>query len=224
MDNILNERVRQLIKEILLDYAKVFGVFLAISLLSILILIFLPTSTTEITIGIISFGAFIIVMFIAGIVSGAELPAHIRTGIARNEYFKANLISAIIISVILMPISFILDFVLRDFRNVLYNSISDNLLGFTMHILLLILFYLIGYFIAMIFLHFGWFIGVIVIVSTLAITGIVSWSSGLIIMLPSALNETNSIVSLIAPEILGPTLITLAVLLASVVYYLVKVK
>jgi len=235
MDNILNVRVKQLIKEVLVDYAKVFCMLFSIALFASLILIgFLTivvhasvydTIGTNVVIEIIGFAGFIFVMFISGIVSGAELPMYVRLGIARNEYFKANLIGAIIVSIILMPIPFLADWLLSlvvSSRNVIAHSISDNLLGFAMHVLLLILFYLTGHFIAVVFQRFGWFVGVIVIILILTTSGMISWGAGIITMIPNALAGYNSFANLVAPELLGPILITISVVLASVVYLFVK--
>ena len=248
MNNILNPRVQRLIKDDLWDYAKAFGIFFAISfiVITVLVIVFSMTNivvaiegvdiegvqyaASEITnflntsniFNVINLFGLMIMMFISGIVAGAELPMHVRQGIARNEYFKATLIGAIIVSIIIIPLALVANsFITLISENVMVGLNGDSLLTIIMYILWLIVVYLIGYFIVMIYQRFGWMVGVLVTVVVLVMFGVISWGSGAIIVFPRFLVGESNLLGL-APELLGPALVIAATILASGVYMLVK--
>lgn len=256
MNNILNVRVKKLIKDNLLEYAKHFGGFLAVililatvfSMINIEVVIgsayvegfeYVASEITNFLNGTSSFASFnffgfIIIMLIAGIVAGAELSMYVRQGIARNEYFKATLIGAIIVSVTLIPFASIANRLINlitGSESVIYSLRNGNLLTIAIHILSFIVFFLGGYLISMTYQRFGWFLGIIITIFALLITGVVSWNFGfwnseVIIILPIeaffTAGEHNGLVGLVAPELLGSILVTVSVILASGIYALVK--
>ena len=246
MDHILNARVKRLIKDDLIAYAKFFGVFFAIiALISLIFVALLPIIisldpevselTSEITVSAIGFGSFILIMTISGIVTGAELPMNVRRGVARDEYFKATLIAAISISVILTPISFIANRLISlivssslGSGNVVNNLWTDNLLTFVMYVLLFIVCHLLGYFIAMIWQRFGWVVGVVCVIIILGALGIVNLGFGtnrILVIFPVIFTTDITdgyLIDSAVPELLGPILVMISVFLASSSYVLMK--
>ena len=241
MDNILNARVKRLIKDDLIAYTKFFGVFFAIiALTSLIFAALLPILvsldpevseiTSEITVGAIGFGSFILMMAISGIVTGAELPMNVRRGVARDEYFKATLIAAISISVILTPISFLanrLISIIVSSGNVVNNLRTENILTFVMYVLLFIVCHLLGYFIAMIWQRFGWVVGITCAILIFGILGIVNLGLDIgrvIIIFPIIFTDGayDYLIESAVPELLGPVLVLIAVFLASSSYILMK--
>jgi len=248
MNEFLNPRIQKLIKDDLRDYAKAFGIFFAIALIIVVVLTILFSMiniestvaainiediqdvASEITnflnttniFNIINLIGLMVMMFISGIVVGAELPMHVRQGVARNEYFKATLVGAIIVSIALLPLSLIGNaFInLLTGSGMIYNLRTDSLLTMVMYILWFIVFYLIGYLIAMTYQRFGWVIGAITMLTGLAVVGVIGWSSGVIIVLP--ILPIEEFTELIAPELLGPILVAISAILASGVYVLAK--
>lgn len=229
MNDILNPRVNKLIKDDLLTYAKMFGGFLAgiLILLSVLSMINIgPTDVDGYNFGL----SLIIIMFIAGIVAGAELSMYVRQGISRIEYFKATLIVAIIVSVMIIPFALIANRLINwitGSESLIYSVRYDNLLSLVIHILSFIVFFLGGYLISMIYQRFGWFLGLIITIFVLLATGVVSWNfcfwnSDAIIRFLSTLIGYDDLVGFFAPELLGPILVTVSVILASSVYALMK--
>lgn len=229
MNDILNPRVNKMIKDDLLTYAKMFGGFFAgiLILVSVLSMINIgPADVDGYNFGL----SLIIIMFIVGIVGGAELSVYVRQGISRIEYFKATLIGGIIASVILIPFVSLANRLINlitGSESLIYSVRYDNLLSLVMHILSFIVFFLGGYLISMIYQRFGWFVGLIITIFVLLATGVVSWNfdfwnSEAIVMFLSTLIEHDDLVGFFVPELLGPILVTVSVILASSVYALMK--
>jgi hypothetical protein len=244
MNNILNPRVKKLIKDELLDYAK--GGFLFFVIIAIMLAVIEFTvidfnvnsriidtdmipdvlAMSQYFFSVSMINGFSLVMLIAGIVAGAELAIHVRQGVARNEYFKATLIGAIIVSIIYIPFALLL----FQLVNLIVGSGSVvydiSLIVLFMYMLLFIMFYLIGYLIAMIYQRFGWIVGVMITLFALVLFGVISRNSDLFIMIPEFLffvgNQTHSLVDFVAPELLGPILVMVSVVLASGSYVLMK--
>ena len=233
MNNTLNPRIKRLIKESLLDYAKVLGVFFSIGLIIGLILLALLTMAfitdepfaVDISFIMIGLSSLVVTMFIAGVVTGAELPMHVRQGVARNEYFKATFIAAVMVSTLLLPVNWLIR-VIADGVNVTDSLRSDYLLILVIYALIFMTAYLLGHFIAMVYQRFGWMIGVCVTILILMVLGVISWHSNTIILIPDLLpliyEGYDSITYLIAPELLGPILIIILVILAKGTYAFVK--
>ena len=236
MNNTLNSRVKRLIKEDLLEYAKIISIVFGSGMLIGTIILSLLFSITgdnsiilEFSFGIINLTGFAVFMFIAGIVGGAELPAYVRYGIARGEYFTATIIGAIIVSILLLPLLLLIDQIISSIlglENIISTVRNGDLLTLAMYVLTFIVVYLAGFFIAMIFGRFGWVIGVMMTIILLITLGGIGWSSGLVVRISDMLlfmdNGYTSITQLIAPELLGPILVTIAVILASGIYTLVR--
>jgi len=253
IENILNSRVKRQIKDVLVDYAKYLGGFFVVSLIVITLLRVVLSminigaaleaadlDNIEYTVSeiinflddvnifnLLNLFGLTLVMFISGIITGSELPAYVRKGVARNEYFKGTLIGAIIVSIALIPFSLIanqLVNLIAGSENAIHNAYhlgNGDLLITVMYIPFIIAFHLAGYFIAMIYQRFGWLIGVIITVFALLVTGIISWNSRVILIFPIfVVGEYNGLLDI--PELLGPILVTISIILASGIYTLVK--
>ena len=233
MNGTLNSRIKKLIKNDLLVYAKYVGGFFTI-LLVMTVLISTVFTIEAMEIGVFNIFSLMITMLISGIVTGTELPMRVRQGIARNEYFKATMLEAVIISIVLIPLTFAVNQLISSVTgsdSMMYHMShleSNSLLIMVMYILWFIVSFLLGYFIAMIYQRFGWLIGVIVSVFALLVTGIISWDSGIwnsgvIAIFPIfAIGEGRYLVEFFAPELLGPTLVVISVILASGIHALIK--
>ena len=244
MNNTLNTRVKRLIKDDLFEYGKVLLWIFGLMLFSLIINIVLNSEVNiseiagainiqignfELIIEAITLGIYIggvaIFMMIAGITAGYELPQHVRFGIARHEYFKANVVSAIIVSILIIPLGFFINLILTTLvssDSFLYNLINladVGLLTISMYILYFITAFFVGYFIGMVFQRFGWIVGVIFVLILLTITGSLTWR--FIPRIPIRIFSVGDI-SMIAPELLGPTLIVIAFFIAMGTYLLVK--
>jgi len=205
MNNIFNVRVRRLLKNDLLEYAKHFGWFMIIvigsSLLNLAIKFFAGRGFNfDITffgsdfdlreidfsgiVNMISFGGIAIVMFIAGIVGGAELPSYVRLGASRKEYFAATTLGAIIISLVVAPAVLSLNAIinlLAGTENFLYNSLliaNGDIAVLAAQVLMYVALFLTGYSIAMIWQRVGWLFGLIAGFIIVIVTGLFGWGVG----------------------------------------------
>jgi len=204
MNNILNVRVRRLLKDDLLSYTIHFAGFIlvlfAIMLINNILYLFFGFGSPTVNINVnnreldinflrslitfISFGAISMVMFISGIVAGAELPANVRKGIARIEYFTATFLAGIIVSFLISPIFLGINAIINLFVSseaLFYNSLligdgSLPLLG--AQFLIYIAVFLIGYSITMIWQRFGWIVGLAISFIILSTTGIIGFNIG----------------------------------------------
>ena len=204
MSNILNVRVRKLIKDDLLEYGKYllgffvlgFGVPLILSLLfgtrgNIL---FIGFQDVNIDIGdfgrinveglfnFFSFAFFVFFMFIGGIIVGAELPSHVRCGGARGEYFIATIITAVIVSLAYAPVLLLLNMVINLFvssNSAYYNILhigNGELSTLLEQFIMYVAIFLLGYCIPLIWQRVGWLITVSMIVIFVLISGILGWN------------------------------------------------
>jgi len=203
MTNILNVRVRRLLKEDLLDYAKHFAGFMAgiavvllIQYLVYLIIGFdfgITLAGRELDmrelnfsgfLGAISFAGITLVMFIAGIVTSAELPTYVRMGVARKEYFVATLVAAIIVSLLLAPTLLGLNVIINLFVDAelfLYDAFlagGGDFFVLASQALVYIALFLAGYSIAIIWQKVGWFLGLCMGFIIAIGVGFLGWNVG----------------------------------------------
>jgi len=198
MNNILNVRVKRLIKDDLLEYGKHLLGFLGFIVLSILInfilQLFFGSGEIVINIGdvhidlgnpenfnlvglfnMISFGAFVIIMFISGAVVGYELPHYVRMGIARTEYFIATTIAATIVSFLIAPFTLLLNGMINFIvgsNSIFYNGLhmgSGDLLTLGVQFLMYVAVFFLGLLIVAIYQRIGWQIATGLIVALFAI-------------------------------------------------------
>jgi len=203
MNNILNERVRRIVREDLLEYGKYILFFLVLGfvipfLLSqifgtrIVVMDFVD-GAFNIDLGdfgsvnidgvfnFVSFGIFSVFMFIAGITGGVELPQNVRWGVARNDYFTATVISAIIVSLIFAPVMLLFNTIINLFvssGSVFYNFFQIGGGEFPVlvfHFFTYVALFLVGYYIPLVWQRFGWYIWlafIILLVLLIPISGI----------------------------------------------------
>lgn len=228
-NGILNPRVKKLIKDDLLTYAKIFGGFwAAILVIKLAILHIGAVRGYGANLEVVNVGS-IIIMFIAGITTGVELSIYVRQGVARNEYFKAAIIGAIIVSVLLTPFTAIANHLINlmtGSESLTYSLSSNNVLSTAIHMLLFNVFFLGGYLISVVYQRLGWFLGIIITLLVLLTNGIVSWRFEVMSLFPIqefiVVGERDGLVEVVTPVILGPILIIISVILASTIYALVK--
>ena len=204
MSNILNVRVRKLIKQDLFEYGKYILFFLGIGLAVPVILTLIfgrgESGSTSIFIGIgginiytddfgvinvfnfFSFAFFTFFMFIGGIVAGAELPSHVRWGGSRKEYFVSTVISSVIVCLAFAPFLLLLNAIVNLFApsgSAFYNLFYIG--GGDIPILLkqflsYVAIFLFGYCIPLFWQRFGWYIGVAVILAFIFLSGFLSFN------------------------------------------------
>lgn len=187
MHNILNARVRRLIKDDLLEYGKHLLGFLGFLIGFVIIVILLnggipnhfegltinigdsiEFTTDDIGFSFPSFVVFIITMFIAGITAGYELPQSVRAGIARKEYFFATTVAALIVSLLIAPIMLTLNMVVNLFTtsgSLFYNVIyigGGELSTLIKQFLVYIALFLFGFCFRVIWQRVKWRIGIII--------------------------------------------------------------
>lgn len=116
-------------------------------------------------------GAYVIIMFICGIVAGAEIPAGVRQGISRVESFISESISAVIVSLLAGPSLLILNMIFQILPGssmvASYWSFSTLVVQFFMYVAA----FFVGMFIAILWQRIGWLPTVILIVITVLVTG-----------------------------------------------------
>ena len=201
MNNIFNTRVKRLITDDLLEYGKhllwflgfvigilmILNIFVGINVVMIRNIrdfLDINVGVTLIGTGIFSFvsSGFLVFMFISGIVTGYELPQHVRQGIARGEYFIGVTIAAIIVSLLIAPLILLVNMIFNLFvtiEGVFYHlfqmgggEISLLIAQFLMYIAL----FLLGFCIAIIWQRVGWQLGVAFIVLLLMISSFLGWN------------------------------------------------
>jgi len=209
MNNSLNSRITRLIKDDLLDYGKHLLGFLGVLIASLVINIGLNRGIGAIpevlTIDLgnfgefaidfgefamagifntLSFGFFIIIMFISGIVIGYELPQHVRRGVARKEYFIATTIAAVIVSLLIIPLLLLMNMIFNIFANSGSTFLDDGRISMlVMQFLMYIVLFLFGYCIAIIWQRVGWQLGIVTTVVLLSILSFLGWQTGIIFTL-----------------------------------------
>ncbi|MCL2559359.1 MAG: hypothetical protein FWE07_02630 [Turicibacter sp.] len=118
-----------------------------------------------------SFGAATIIMFISGIVAGAEVPAGVRRGISRVESFISESTSALIVSVLIGPfllaVAMILQLLPRATTFIAHWTMGMFLVQFLMYIAA----FFCGMFIAFLWQRIGWLLTMILVVMTVFVTG-----------------------------------------------------
>ena len=191
MNNIFNVRVRRLIKEGLLDYGIHLAWFIGFAILIPLILhiLFGMGGTINIDLGNLgeinierifnfaSFGIIVLIMFIAGIEAGYELPQYVRVGIARKEYFLATTTTAVIVSLLAAPMILLLTLIsnlLVGSEILLYHPLEISILAtqFLMYIAL----FLLGFCGTVLWQKVEWYIAVGITVAFFIITSFVGWN------------------------------------------------
>jgi len=198
MNNIFNVRVRKLIKADLLEYVKYILIFLGLGFAVPVTLSLLfgrsgmigfavggfvidisdfGTINVEGVFNFFSFAAFVLFLFVSGIVTGAELPSHVRWGGSRSEYVISTVASTVIISAAFAPFLLILNMILNlvfSSESIFYNffhigggDIPTLIVQFLMYISL----FLLGYCIPLIWQRVGWLITIVLIVALVLTLG-----------------------------------------------------
>jgi len=257
MTNIFNTKVRRLLKDDLIEYAKHFVGFiifmLIIGLINLMFHLFIgwdiyvPTLDSVNIEGIeldtdffrnfftaISFSVISVVMFICGTVSGAELPANVRKGIARIEYFTATITSGVIVAFLIAPLLLIINAInnlIFSSESIFYNAFllgNSELPLLGAQFLMYIGLFLVGYSIALVWQKWGWIIGLAFgLAIGIFVLGISIFNSniggiiGFIVILADTDYWGNTILHL--PS--GPLAITASILIAifgAITYILLK--
>jgi len=189
----MNNRILKLIKQDLAEWGQYvlgfIGFIIAGSVVSFLIGIFFSTDVNFMNFNsgpdgidlsgifhLISFGMFVIVMLIAGIVAGSEIAGSVRKGISRTESFISETISATLVSLLIAPFILLMNMltnVLSGSSSTFYNTLNvdGGLLTLGVQFLVYMAVFFIGFFIAAIWQKIGWLQTLSIIVFTLFATG-----------------------------------------------------
>ena len=190
MNNIFNIRVRRLIKDFLRDYAIHFLWFIGFAFfLPLALNLLFGTAIMTVSIGnfeevhtwsifhFATFGVFVIIMLIAGIEDGYELPRYVRIGISRREYFFATTTAAVIISLLAGPVILMLNLILNLFlgaESLFYNMSNISTLG--MQLFMYIAVFLLGFCGTVLWQRVAWYVAVAVTVVFFVVMSFLGWS------------------------------------------------
>lgn len=175
MNNLLNTRVKKLIKGDLLAFGGSFLGVLVFGITSSLFNFWLDGPFigpfTSLMIGsIFSFHFFALCMALTGITIGYELPQYIRRGVARKEYFIARGLVVAIESLLFAPIMLILNVItnlLVSSESLFYNVFhigNGHISTLIMHFLIYITLFLAGFLISIFWQRSGWKFSLLVII------------------------------------------------------------
>jgi hypothetical protein len=182
MNNVLNERVKRLIKKDLVGYGKHLLWFLGLTI--VIPVIFQVIFANSVLINInsdikdlgdnlfnfFSSGYFILVVGFAGITAGAELSQYVRKGVSRKDYFIATTVAAVIVSLLIPPLMLLLNMIINLFvssESLFYHVFdmdgSKNSI-LVMQCLIFLTLFLLGYCTAIVWQRVGWYISTAIIV------------------------------------------------------------
>ena len=180
MNNILNSRVKRLIKDDLLEYGGYLLIFLGIGIvMAVLNVLFgnfamrIHSSIADfisIMIGLLSFGAATFIMAMMGITAGCELPQHVRAGVARKEYFIAMTVVAVIVGLSIAPLMLLVNVIINlfvDSEGLFYNAVhigGGEILTLAMHFLIYFALFLACFFITVFWQRVGWKIALAIMI------------------------------------------------------------
>ena len=174
----MSNRFSRLLKHELMDWAKNISVailiFIGITILSWIIFRIFGWGDgfhswgifNLITTGIVTF-----IMWIAGIVSGAEVPEGVRSGISRMESFVSKATAAVVVAFLAGPLLFLLNLILSVLPGTLTVYLPFSIDGLAINFLAYIAAFCIGFFIAILWQRIGWLPTLILIFATVIITG-----------------------------------------------------
>ena len=171
MNNLLNTRVKKLIKGDLLAFGGSFLGVLVFGITSSLFNFWLDGQFISLMISsLFSFHFFAFCMALTGITIGSELPQYIRRGVARKEYFIARGLVATIESLLFAPIMLILNVItnlLVSSESLFYNVFhigNGHISTLIMHFLIYITLFLAGFLISIFWQRIGWKFSLLVII------------------------------------------------------------
>ena len=183
MNNVLNSRMKKLIKRELFDYGKFLFVFLILIISTIIFFgMGIGNETTaeiisNITVsGFLPQGFFNFVFLTSGITTGAELPQYVRRGFARGEYFFAATTAMLIVVLLISPVMLLFNMIVNlvvGSQSSLYNSFligNGNVFNLLIHTLIYIVAFLLGIFVTTFWQRVGWKIASTILVSFLLIS------------------------------------------------------
>lgn len=130
--------------------------------------------------GLMSFGAVSLIMFICGIVAGAEIPAGVRRGLSRFDSFTSESVSAVIVNLLIGPFLLILNMIIGILPGASPMITELNFATLVVPFFVYMASFFIGMFIALLWQRIGWLPTIILIVMTVLITGWAGFNSAAI--------------------------------------------
>lgn len=174
----MSAKLLKLIKQDLTEYGifvlSSIGFIFASWMIELIVRMVFDWGEGTIFIGLFHMGSFVaitIIMFICGIVAGAEIPAGVRKGISRIESFISESVSAVIVNLLIGPLLLILSMVFQ-----ILPGTSTVIVEWSIGALVVLFFmymaaFFVGMFIAILWQRIGWLLTVALIVITVPITG-----------------------------------------------------